>query len=258
MGCAFFRAVAGRQSVWGVRDEGGAWEALAVHGRSARLFFSSRTRAEQSIARYGVGRRLQAVGIPWPEFRDVVLPALHNEGSAVLADPMQGLESTALAPGTVRQQIELEIDRRGDLPRVMDWDEVLGRFGFEPKDSDLPEVRALLRAEAEAERRELERGRDTALLLCVLLFRRGQAEDSMRVWEAKGSGFDLGCYLDLELTLGAGIEATEAFLAAHGSREASELLAAIRGWREQNADFGPFDPPARLAHYRQYFGGEGV
>lgn len=258
MGCSFFRSVAGRQSVWGVRDETGAWETVPVQGRPARLFFGERIAAEQFLARYAERQRLHAVAFPWPEFRDVVLPALQNEGVAVLADLMQGFESTVLAPGTVRQQIELEIARRGDLPRVMDWGEVLGRFGFEPKDSDLPEVRALLLAEAEAERRELARGTDTALLLCVLLFHRGLAEDSLRVWDAKCSGFDLGCYLDLELTLGAGLEATEAFLAANGTRQALQLLAEIRvRWREQDADLEPFDAAALRSHYRQYFCGDG-
>jgi hypothetical protein len=135
----------------------------------------------------------------------------------------------------------------------MNVEESLARFGLVPDDDALPEIRELLAREAEAERSGGEREDDLALLCCVQLFARGYLEDVLRIWDAKSSGFDLGCYLDVQFLCGAGVAKTKAFLEASADVRAEAALAKIVSC-EHAETFKNFSPAGHLAHYRRYFG----
>jgi hypothetical protein len=135
----------------------------------------------------------------------------------------------------------------------MDVDTSLARFGLVPKDSDMEEIRSLLRKEADAERQGRPRTDDLALLCCVQLFSRGYPEDSLSIWDAKRSGMDLGCYLDVQFLCGAGLPETKAFLAAQPTEAAATALRYLVEC-EAAGDFVGFSPSGHLQHYRAYFG----
>lgn len=122
-----------------------------------------------------------------------------------------------------------------------------------PSDDALPRVRELLASEAEAERSGHPRVEDLALLCCVQLFSRGYLEDVLRIWEAKQSGFDLSCYLGVQLLCGAGLAETKAFLALQEDPRAASALKYIIEC-ESSGDFGNFSPASMLANYQTYFG----
>ena len=135
----------------------------------------------------------------------------------------------------------------------MNAQESLQRFSLVPSDDSLTEIRALLAAEAEAERSGNECEEDLALLCCVQLFSRGLLEDVERIWEAKDSGFDLGCNLDAEFLCGAGLAETKDFL-AHGPFPAAAKALAYIETCQRNGAFADFSPKAHLQEYRRYFG----
>jgi hypothetical protein len=135
----------------------------------------------------------------------------------------------------------------------MDADQSLREFGLVPSDEALPRIRSLLESEAEAERAGTGRIEDLALLCCVQLFSRGLFEDVLRIWDAKQSGFDLSCYLGVQLLCGAGLAETKAFLAGQTSPAAAEALAYIIQC-EGTRDFDGFTPQSYLEQWRQYFG----
>lgn len=134
----------------------------------------------------------------------------------------------------------------------MNITESLERFGLVPSDDDLPHIRALLAREAEAERKGTGREEDLALLCCVQLFSRGYLEDVLRIWDAKQSGFDLACYLDVEFLCGAGLEETKRFLASQPGAAAASALAYLEKC-EQAGQFEEFTPQTHMEHYRTYF-----
>jgi hypothetical protein len=109
----------------------------------------------------------------------------------------------------------------------MDWQDSLNKYGLIPDDNSLPEIRKILAQETELERAGKERGDDLALICCVQLFSRGFLEDVLLIWETKSSGFDLRCYLDVELLCGAGLEKTKQFLSSQTSQEAVSALEWI-------------------------------
>jgi hypothetical protein len=135
----------------------------------------------------------------------------------------------------------------------MNVHESLQRFSLVPSNEALPEIRALLAAEAEAERSGTGREEDLALLCCVQLFSRGLLKDVERIWEAKDSGFDLGCYLDAEFLCGAGLAETKGFL-AHGPFPAAAKALAYIETCQRNGAFVDFSPETHLQEYRRYFG----
>jgi hypothetical protein len=129
----------------------------------------------------------------------------------------------------------------------------LARFGIVPGDEALPEIRALLAREADAERHGRPREEDLALLCSVQLFSRGLLEDVLRIWDAKQSGMDLGAYLDVQFLCGAGLEATKRYLADLDLPEAADALLYVTQC-EQAGDFVGFSPSTHLEGYREYFG----
>ena len=135
----------------------------------------------------------------------------------------------------------------------MTLEESLQRFGLTPNDESLPEIRALLAAEAEAGRRGQPREEDLALLCCVQLFSRGMTEDVLRIWDAKQSCFDLGCYLGVQLLCGAGLAETKRYLSDQAGAVAAKAREYIEAC-ESVGDFAGFSPKSHLDQYRRYFG----
>ena len=135
----------------------------------------------------------------------------------------------------------------------MDISESLKKYGLVPSDEVLRHIRALFSKEADAERNDIPRVEDLALLCCVQLFSRGYLEDILRIWDAKQSGFDLGTYLDIQFLCGAGLEPTKRFLSSHESQAAADALQYLQEC-EQAGDFDDFSPEAYLEDYRRYFG----
>jgi hypothetical protein len=135
----------------------------------------------------------------------------------------------------------------------MTADESLRRFGLVPADEALPQIRALLAEEADAERHGRARRDELALLCGVQLFSRGLAEDILRIWDAKQSGMDLSCILDVQLLCGAGLDETRRILAARMEPEAGQALLYLER-SEAAGDFEDFSPRRRLDDYRRYFG----
>jgi hypothetical protein len=135
----------------------------------------------------------------------------------------------------------------------MTIDESLKQYGLVPTDESLPAIRQMLIREAELERNGGARETDLALLCCVQLFSRGLLEDVLRIWEAKQSGFDLGCYLDGEFLLGAGLQQTKIYLANHPSPEAASALEYIEAM-EKTGELEDWSPSEHLEFWRGYFG----
>ncbi len=130
----------------------------------------------------------------------------------------------------------------------------IDQFGFEPVEAELTTIRELLAAEAELECSGAGgmREDDLALACCVQLFANADPADSIRIHRAKRSRFDLACYLDFELTCGAGVDATKAWLVSHPSPAASALLAEIR---QREPELAGFEPADYLTFWRGYFTG---
>ncbi len=106
----FQREVAESQCVWTVRDPGG--EPLS-RGRvcvRAQPFWSRRERAQACIGHTPEYAFADPVEIPWPEFRDRILPELRAAGVQVGVN-WDGLDGTGLnlAPEAVLQGIEAQI-----------------------------------------------------------------------------------------------------------------------------------------------------
>jgi hypothetical protein len=132
----------------------------------------------------------------------------------------------------------------------MDENDLLARFGLTPVEHDLPEIRRLI----ESVIADTDRASNEPLkLLCTQLFSAGIPSDALLIYEAKMSSFDAGCYIDIQLVCGAGLEATEEFLRASSAPEATELLTLLERCKRAG-DFAGFTPQQQLASYRRYHG----
>ena len=129
----------------------------------------------------------------------------------------------------------------------------LRKFGLRPNESSLPAIRQMLNEEAQAEREGREREEDLALLCAVQLFSAGLVEDVLPIWRAKQSGFDLGCYLGVQLLCGPGLSETKVALSVGDEPDAAEALARIEEC-ERAGDFEGFSRKAVLDEYVAYFG----
>jgi hypothetical protein len=63
--------------------------------------------------------------------------------------------------------------------------------------------------------------------LCIQLFSAGIPRDALLIYRAKMSSFDAGCYIDIQLVCGAGLEPTKAFLRESSEADAKRLLAVL-------------------------------
>jgi hypothetical protein len=131
----------------------------------------------------------------------------------------------------------------------MDENELLARFGLVPVTADLPEIRRLIQvAIADRDRNSNE----PLKLLCIQLFSAGIPSDALLIYKAKMSSFDAGCYIDIQLVCGAGLEATKAFLRESSDPEAKALLAVLKDGN-YSRDFAGFTPQQHLDVYRRYY-----
>jgi hypothetical protein len=89
--------------------------------------------------------------------------------------------------------------------------------------------------------------------LCIQLFSAGIPRDALLIYRAKMSSFDAGCYIDIQLVCGAGLEPTKAFLRESSEADAKRLLAVLEDGRYAK-DFEGFTPEQHLDFYRRYFG----
>ncbi|CCD92268.1 conserved hypothetical protein [Bradyrhizobium sp. ORS 375] len=132
----------------------------------------------------------------------------------------------------------------------MDENDLLARYGLTPAADDLPEIRRLIEAATADTNRD---SNEPLKLMCIQLFSAGIASDALLIYEAKMSSFDAGCYIDIQLVCGAGLEATEDFLRSSSAPEAQELLATLDDCKRAS-DFDGFTPQQHLAFYRRYYG----
>src|SRR6266566_5003269 len=97
----------------------------------------------------------------------------------------------------------------------MNEDVSLRRYGLRPPEGDLDEIRQRLQTLTTLARQR-QRDGDTKLmkLCCVQLFYAGLLDDVPRIWQAEESSWDADCSIDVQLVCGAGLDQTEAHLAA--------------------------------------------
>ncbi|MFJ6728511.1 hypothetical protein ACIQPQ_26805 [Streptomyces sp. NPDC091281] len=135
----------------------------------------------------------------------------------------------------------------------MNEDDSLERYGLRPEGDDLEEVRRLLRAHTERERRAQGDG-DTLLmrLCCVQLFNAGHLDDVLLVWGAKTASMDAFCSIDVQLLCGAGLSETRAHLAAQDGPEAAAALSRVDECDEAG-DFESFTAEEWSARYAEHY-----
>jgi hypothetical protein len=136
----------------------------------------------------------------------------------------------------------------------MTEDEALCRFTLHPAPEQLPELRALLRAETSKERASQGRG-DTELmkLLCVCLFHEGSLEDTLLVFDAKSASMDANASIDIQLLCGRGLAETKAYLRDHPDERARIAIARI-SMHEAAGDFDGFTARRRAEEHARYYG----
>ena len=131
----------------------------------------------------------------------------------------------------------------------MDENDLLARFGLTPATADLPEIRWLIQSAIADVNRD---SNEPLKLLCIQLFSAGLPSDAPLIYRAKMSSFDAGCYIDIQLACGAGLEATKAFLRESNDPEAKTLLAVLEDPKHAG-DFEGFTPQRQLEFYRRYY-----
>jgi len=129
----------------------------------------------------------------------------------------------------------------------MNEDDLISRFGLVPCAADLPEIRGLITSLTLDDERD---GNEVLKTLSVQLFSAGDPNDALLIYKAKMSSFDAGCYIDLELTCGAGLEETKIFLEKSDDPAALRLLEDLAG----GFPFKDFTPSAYLYYYKRYYG----
>jgi hypothetical protein len=97
---------------------------------------------------------------------------------------------------------------------------------------------------------------DTELmkLCCVQLFNAGQLSDVLTIWRAKESSWDAHCSIDVQLLCRAGLDVTQAYLAADSAAAASDALRYLLDC-ETAGDFIDFSVAAKSRVYAEYYGG---
>ncbi len=134
----------------------------------------------------------------------------------------------------------------------MNDDESIRRYFLHPVGTDLDDIRELLKAHTERERRSQGEG-DTELmkLCCVQLFNAGVTEDVLLIWDAKTASMDAACSIDVQLLCGRGLTETKTYLSALGTPEAEAALERLLECEEAGdfEDFGVEEYSARYADY---------
>ncbi|MGP4085632.1 hypothetical protein [Streptomyces sp. KR55] len=132
---------------------------------------------------------------------------------------------------------------------AMNEDESLHRYGLNPADVNLDDVRSLLIAHTRREKRAQGDG-DTELmkLCCVQLFNSGGLDDLLLIWKAKSASMDADCSIDIQLLCGSGLARTKAYLASQCLPEAEAALRRLLD-AEEAGDFEGFSVEEHSAHY---------
>ncbi len=135
----------------------------------------------------------------------------------------------------------------------MNEQEALTRFGLNPSNAELPEIRQLLRGETRKERESQGYG-DTELmkLLCVQLFNGGQLDDVLLIWNAKSASMDAAMSIDVQLLCGPGLQETKTYLENQPNDEAADALERIAVC-EAAGDFEENFPAERAKEYAAYY-----
>jgi len=131
----------------------------------------------------------------------------------------------------------------------MTEDDLLERYGLRPAGTRLDEVRGILAA---AMRTGPDPDTDVMRLCCVQLFHHGSLDDVLLIWQAKESGWDAHCSIDVQLLCGAGLAATEAFLAAQPGDDARQALDYLTRC-EAAGDFTGFTVEQQSTWYHRYY-----
>ncbi|MFN3151375.1 hypothetical protein [Bremerella sp.] len=135
----------------------------------------------------------------------------------------------------------------------MTEDELLARYGLPPGHGDAPAIRTLIVEELQGRKSDSNRDNGDLLKLgCVQLFSLGGLEDVLLIWKCKRADFDLGCWIDVQLLCGAGLDCTKAYLADHNDDEAGRALVYLAEC-EAAGDFEEFSPADYLRQYIRYF-----
>ena len=136
---------------------------------------------------------------------------------------------------------------------AMDEDESLLRYGLHPAGANLDEVRGLLIAQTQLEKRAQGDG-DTELmkLCCVQLFNASVLEDVLLIWQAKTASMDTDCSIDIQLLCGSGLAKTKAYLSSRRIPQAEAALQRLIRC-EAAGDFEDFTTAGHSARYAAYY-----
>jgi hypothetical protein len=132
--------------------------------------------------------------------------------------------------------------------------DLLQKYTFPAPDSQLPELRRLLRDQTEKERRSQGKGNTEIMrILCVHLFLGGHTEDSLLIWRAKNSSMDSDASIDIQFLCGGGLDATVEFMESAIDADAADALARLRKCIA-SGDFEGFSPGSFGSYWLEYYG----
>ncbi|HEY4464523.1 MAG TPA: hypothetical protein VGN41_17785 [Streptosporangiaceae bacterium] len=135
----------------------------------------------------------------------------------------------------------------------MNEDESLRRYGLRPGESDLDQIREILKTQTALEHRSQGDGDSELMkLCCVQLFNAGTLHDVLMIWQAKSSSWDAHCSIDVQLLCGAGLAETKAYLVTGGSESALAALDYLLQC-EAAGDFADFSVETRRVWYSEYY-----
>ncbi|MBN9743657.1 hypothetical protein DMP23_21690 [Amycolatopsis sp. A1MSW2902] len=132
----------------------------------------------------------------------------------------------------------------------MTEDDLLERYGLHPAGGQLDEIRGILATEMQA---GFDANTELMKICCIQLFHYGSLNDVLLIWEAKESGWDAHCSIDVQLLCGAGLDETKAFLRAHPATLAREALEYLTECEEAR-DFDSFSVERWSEGYHSYYG----
>jgi hypothetical protein len=131
-------------------------------------------------------------------------------------------------------------------------DKQLEKYSLTPEPKYAAEIREIIYQELNNQDRE---DNEILKLCCIQLFSIGNVEDSLLIWRAKESSFDASCYIDIQLTCGAGFEETKDFLSKQNTPNTEKIFNYLL-MCEKAGDFDAFSVESQIREYRQYFYGE--
>jgi hypothetical protein len=130
-------------------------------------------------------------------------------------------------------------------------DDAIRQFGLPSSGEHREAILSALEAELQLESNE-EGDHDLIKCLVAQLLSIGNVEDSLIIWRAKSTNFDLGCGLDVQFLCGAGIEETRRYLAQTETDESRDALKYLDECVE-SGDFDSWTPAKWVDYYRYYF-----